>query len=111
MPETPRVVPTVTALAPERASREERGARPAPMEGRRPAPVEPPRVVVMQQPTPQPASASVYGYPPSAPQPYPAWGGGPAYPAVAAPLMPRKFTVIGGVGDLEESTLQSLEVE
>ena len=72
-----------------------------------PAPVEPPRVVVMQQPTPQPAPA--YGYP--VPQQYPGWGGGPAYPAVAAPPMPRKFTVIGGVGDLEESTLQSLEVE
>ena len=70
-------------------------------------PVEPPRVVVMQQPTPQPAPA--YGYP--APQQYPGWGGGPAYPAVAAPPMPRKFTVIGGVGDLDESVLQSLEVE
>jgi hypothetical protein len=74
-----------------------------------PTPVEPPRVVVMQQPTPQPASAPAYGYP--APQQYPGWGGGPAYPAVAAPPMPRKFTVIGGAGDLEESTLQSLEVE
>jgi hypothetical protein len=76
-----------------------------------PAPVEPPRVVVMQQPAPapQPASAPAYGYP--SPQQYPGWGGGPAYPAVAAPPMPRKFTVIGGVGDLEESTLQSLEVE
>jgi hypothetical protein len=72
-----------------------------------PTPVEPPRVVVMQQPPQQPAPA--YGYP--APQQYPGWGGGPAYPAVAAPPMPRKFTVIGGVGDLDESVLQSLEVE
>lgn len=72
-----------------------------------PTPVEPPRVVVMQQPPQQPAP--VYGY--TAPQQYPGWGGGPAYPAVAAPPMPRKFTVIGGVGDLDESVLQSLEVE
>ena len=71
-----------------------------------PTPVEPPRVVVMQQPPSQPAPA--YGYP--AQQQYPGWNSNPAYPAVAPP-MPRKFTVIGGAGDLEESSLQSLEVE
>ncbi|MBI3244479.1 MAG: hypothetical protein HYZ49_19540 [Chloroflexi bacterium] len=74
-----------------------------------PAPVEPPRVVVMQQPAPAPQSAPAYGYP--TPQPGYGWGGGPAYPAVAAPPMPRRFTVIGGAGNLEESSLQSLEVE
>ncbi len=76
-----------------------------------PASVEPPRVVVMQQPPPQPASAPTYGYPSSAPQQYPGWAGGPGYPAMTAPPMPRKFTVIGGAGALDESPLQSLEVE
>lgn len=54
---------------------------------------ETPRIVVMQPP-PQPAPAYPY-----APAQNASWPRNMPYPAVPAP---RKFTVIGGVGEMEE---------
>ena len=65
-----------------------------------------PRIVVMQQPapasppTPTPAA---YVYPASPSAAYPGWNGAPAYaaPVPNAPMSGRKFTVIGGMNDIE----------
>jgi len=69
----------------------------------KPAPIqsETPRIVVMPSPVPPPPPPQptpAYGYP----SPYGGWGQSPAYPAVAAPPVQRKFTVIGGGGDIDE---------
>lgn len=61
-----------------------------------------PRIVVMQQPAPTPAA---YVYPASPSAAYPGWNGAPAYaaPVPNAPMSGRKFTVIGGMNDIEDS--------
>lgn len=61
-----------------------------------------PRIVVMQQPAPTPAA---YVYPASPSAAYPGWNGAPAYaaPVPSAPMSGRKFTVIGGMNDIEDS--------
>lgn len=69
-----------------------------------PSPADSPRVVVVQQPAPvsayQPASwAAPYAV-------------AAAYPAMPALRSPRKFTVIGGAGEVEETAvLQPLETD
>ncbi|MEK9165138.1 MAG: hypothetical protein AAB342_07235 [Chloroflexota bacterium] len=62
-----------------------------------------PRIVVMQQPAPTPAA---YVYPASPSAAYPGWNGAPAYaasPLPNAPMSGRKFTVIGGMNDIEDA--------
>lgn len=63
-----------------------------------------PRIVLMQQPAPTPSAAYVYPASPSAA--YAGWNGAPAYaasPLPNAPMSGRKFTVIGGMNDIEDS--------
>ena len=64
-----------------------------------------PRIVVMQQPAPAPTPAA-YVYPASPSAAYPGWNGASAYaasPLPNAPMSGRKFTVIGGVNDIEDA--------
>jgi hypothetical protein len=68
-----------------------------------------PRIVVMQQPAPVSSPAptpAAYVYPASPSAAYPGWNGAPAYaasPLPNAPMSGRKFTVIGGMNDIEDS--------
>lgn len=83
---------------------------PQPNVVRRETPVqdEAPRIVVVQQPAPAPAPAYAQAG---------AWAQNPmayampnAYSSMPAPRSPRKFTIIGGQGEVEEMpTLQLLE--
>ena len=62
---------------------------------------ESPRIVVVQQPMPNPAQAAAYAQPNWNPV---------LYPGAPAPRPPRKFTVIGGAAEPEETEiLQPLE--
>ncbi len=66
-----------------------------------------PRIVVMQQPAPAPApTPAAYVYPAAPSAAYPGWNGAPAYAAAPlpnAPMSGRKFTVIGGMNDIEDA--------
>jgi hypothetical protein len=75
---------------------------------RRETPVqeEAPRIVVVQQPNPAPNYAQANSW---NPMPY---APASAYPSMPAPRSPRKFTIIGGVGEAEDvPSLQLVESE